>query len=54
MKAGASQTLSTGIGLGLHIAALFILGVYVTIAGSAKRNTWFTIGVIFAVIAMLD
>ncbi|MBT9671094.1 MFS transporter [Secundilactobacillus kimchicus] len=52
VKAGASQTLSTGIGLGLHIAALFILGVYVTIAGSAKRNTWFTIGVIFAVIAM--
>lgn len=52
VKAGASQTLSTGIGLGLHIAALFILGLYVTIAGSAKRNTWFTIGVIFALVAM--
>ncbi|APR07481.1 Major Facilitator Superfamily protein [Lentilactobacillus parabuchneri] len=52
VKAGASQTLSTGIGLGLHIAALFILGFYVTIAGSAKRNTWFTLGVIFALIAM--
>lgn len=52
VKAGASQTLSTGIGLGLHIAALFILGLYVTIAGSAKRNTWFTIGVLFAIVAM--
>lgn len=52
VKAGASQTLSTGIGLGLHIAALFILGIYVTIAGSAKRNTWFAIGVVCALIAM--
>lgn len=52
VKAGASQTLSTGIGLGLHIAALFILGLYVTIAGSAKRNTWFAIGVVFALVAM--
>lgn len=52
VKAGASQTLSTGIGLGLHIAALFILGIYVTIAGSAKRNTWFAIGVVFALVAM--
>lgn len=52
VKAGASQTLSTGIGLGLHIAALFILSIYVTIAGSAKRNTWFAIGVICALVAM--
>ncbi len=52
VKAGASQTLSTGIGLGLHIAALFILGLYVTVAGSAKRNTWFGIGVVFAIVAM--
>lgn len=52
VKAGASQTLSTGIGLGLHIAALFILGIYVTIAGSAKRNTWFAIGVVCALVAM--
>lgn len=53
VKAGASQTLSTGISLGLHIAALFILAFYVTIAGTVKRNTWFGIGVVFALIAML-
>lgn len=52
VKAGASQTLSTGIGLGLHIAALFILALYVTIAGTAKRNTWFAVGVVFALVAM--
>ncbi len=52
VKAGASQTLSTGIGLGLHIAALFILALYVSVAGSVKRNVWFTVGAIFAIIAM--
>lgn len=52
VKAGASQTLSTGIGLGLHIAALFILAFYVRIAGSAQRNTWFKIGAVFALVAM--
>lgn len=52
-KAGASQTLATGLGIALNLVTLILNIVFASIAGSRHRNKAFAAGIIISLIAMI-
>ena len=52
-KAGATQSLATGLGIILNLVTLVLNIVFASIAGGKYRNKAFFVGIIISVIAMI-
>lgn len=53
VKANASQSLATGLGVALNVMTVIVSMIFASIAGGKYRNKAFVVGMIFSFIAML-
>ena len=53
VKANASQTLATGLGIALNVLGLFVVALFASVAGSkTRRNKFFAVGIAVQAAAM--